>query len=217
MRQSGKLQAAFRTSSGEVFPSGAIHDLNKVPEAHWDDPGLTTGFVDPAGQFMTRGEAEARPPEATRGLLPAPQPVVGGGHSRLWLQARAEALRRHARETPRAYQTLVREAEQGGGFTYDVRSGAKPRRGFAFSASPENEAVLESLTPEAVAEYVRAHEGPLGEQSAFLSAWRSPEGQWYLDVSHVLPDREAALRAARAAGQRAIYDLASGETLEAPP
>ncbi len=217
MRQSGKLQAAFRASNGEVFPSGSIHDLNAVPEHLHDDPGLATGFVDEQGRFMTRREAEARPPEETRGLLPAPNPVLGGEHSNLWLKARAEALRRHARDAPRAYVTLAREAEEGGGFTYGVRTGAKPRRGFAFSTSPENEAVLESLTPEAIAEYVRAHEAPLGGEGAFLGGWRSPEGKWYLDVSRILPDREAALREARAAGQRAVYDLASGETLEVPP
>lgn len=199
------LESAFRLPTGEVVRSGAFHDLNVLPPGLWDEPRLEAGFVDAAGKFMTRQEA-----------LAAHEPA-GAGHSTPWLRARAEALRAHARGVPRTYDTLVREAEQGGGFTYDVKSGARPRRGFAFSASPEDEAVLGELTPEAVAEYVRAHEGPLGGADAFLGAWRSPEGRWHLDVSRVLPDREAALREARGAGQRAVYDLATGETLEVKP
>lgn len=204
LRGAGKLRPAFRVQ-GKTYPSGAIHDLNAVPEALWDDPGLVAGFVDDAGKFMSRAEAEARP--ALGG--------GGGGHSNLWLRARAEALRRHAR-SGRSLEQLVAEAEQKGGFTYGVGTGEQPTRGFAFSASPENEAQLPALTAKALEDYIRAHRAALNEPNAYLGAWRSPEGRWYLDVSRVLPDRAEAEALARAAKQRSIYDLSLGETLDLP-
>jgi hypothetical protein len=50
--------SAFRAKDGAVYPTGAIHDLNKLPdEVRGNFKDLEAGFVDSTGKFYTRDEA----------------------------------------------------------------------------------------------------------------------------------------------------------------
>lgn len=105
---------------------------------------------------------------------------------------------------------LAKAGKAAGGFTHPAT-----KRGFAFSASPENEQIVADLTADAIRRYTKVHAAALAKPNAKLGAWYDGE-KWYLDVSTVLPDKESALSAAGRAGQRAIYDLAKGESINVP-
>jgi hypothetical protein len=125
---------------------------------------------------------------------------------------RLGALRRATERiiSPRVAARLEKLAKAGGGFTHPAA-----KSGFAFSASPENEEILADLTSDAIRDYAKRHSAALARPHARLGAWHDGE-KWYLDVSTVVPDRESALREAARAGQRAIYDLGKGESINVP-
>lgn len=103
-------------------------------------------------------------------------------------------------------RALARQAEESGGFTYDVKKGEFPQSGFAFSADPGNEQVVAKLTPRALRDYANEVAPQLKDPQARLGGWKGDDG-WYLDVSRVVPKEEDALAQAANAGQKAIFDL----------
>jgi hypothetical protein len=60
--------------------------------------------------------------------------------------------------------------------------------------------------------YVDAHRSALAQTGAYLGAWID-DGYLVLDVVSVLPERNVALNLARDNGERAIFNLSTGETL----
>ena len=112
-------------------------------------------------------------------------------------------------------RALTRRAEKEGGFTFDPRTGESPTSGFAFSADPNNERVLQKLSPRSLRDYAGETGSALKDPTARLGGWKGDDG-WYLDVSRVLPDKKVAMREARDAGQKAVYDLGRGKEIKTP-
>jgi hypothetical protein len=102
-----------------------------------------------------------------------------------------------------------------GGFSVAVESWKDIRTGYAVSVFPEHEYCASSLVShEDIERYVSDHAALLARPHVVLGGWRSPEdGFAYLDVSVVVPTRDAALTFAREYGQKAIWDFAGCESI----
>lgn len=114
---------------------------------------------------------------------------------------------------------LYARALAAGGFTYCTRTGTFPAQGYAVAVSKAYERKLDTLSPEAIAEFYNEHarqcEGVnhvYAPGTACLGAWYH-EGEWYLDLSIVHPDRDTAIALGAARQQLAVYDLALGESI----
>lgn len=141
--------------------------------------------------------------EALFSVVGLVNPPAKAGASSAAAATKVAALRRKAGK-------LAKLGNKQGGFTFPpVKSG------FAFSESPANEQIVTKLSAEAIRRYVKEHADSLGVAGAKLGAWSDGQ-KWYLDVSTVLPERTAALKAAAKAKQLAIYDLAKGESINVP-
>ncbi len=102
-----------------------------------------------------------------------------------------------------------------GGATLAVKAGqSDPTTGYVVAdGSHEQTADLATIDPRLlVAAYVDSHRAALAQTGAYLGAWVN-DGYLVLDVVNVLPERNVALNAARDRGERAIFNLATGETL----
>jgi hypothetical protein len=103
----------------------------------------------------------------------------------------------------------------GGGFTYDPRTRQLvPKEGFAV-ANPPGAAKVKPVpagTPGAIRAAMTQNADALRQPRMMFGGWPHG-GQDYLEVSEVLPDRGQALAAARARGEKAIYDLAAGREI----
>lgn len=110
-----------------------------------------------------------------------------------------------------------------GGSTTDLTTGASlsGTDNYAVSAHKDREAVVQGqLTPEALAKYIAANTDLLSTKGNVLGTWFNTEdGNTYLDVSQVTPDRARAMEIARSADQLAIFNLKTFETIntEAAP
>ncbi|WP_162788481.1 hypothetical protein [Amycolatopsis albispora] len=101
-----------------------------------------------------------------------------------------------------------------GGFTVDPVTGADVRTGYAVSVHPECERVLDHpVTAMDLASYVADRAATLERPRRVLGGWHDPDtGHVYLDVSIVVATEAAARRRGRLAGQKAVFDLAAGES-----
>lgn len=97
-----------------------------------------------------------------------------------------------------------------GGATFDARTLAPvhPADGFAvaLTASAPVPCEREDVGRALIALALRWPHVP------FVGTWRGPGGI-YVDAVVILPDRESAMTLARATGQQAIWDFATGEEL----
>lgn len=103
-------------------------------------------------------------------------------------------------------------AEPDGGFTIDVRTGARVNCGYAVSIFPQfsTELPLADATPAVIGEYIERHAAVLHNPFNRLGGWHDPEtGRVWLDISLVLASRNEAIRWAEASNQIAIFDLAN--------
>ena len=79
---------------------------------------------------------------------------------------------------------------------------------YSVATHPENTKIVDKLTPAVLDAYKAEHPG----QS--IGTWRDPEtGKIWLDTPTTIADRDAAIAAGKAANQKAIYHLGTGETI----
>lgn len=121
------------------------------------------------------------------------------------------------RRTETDKRLLSKQAERitkkNGGVTITL-DGDAPQNGYVFSKRKDTEAVkpLEEWVAEDVDSYVDKYFDLLSEDNAHLGIWVD-DGNVYMDVSTVLPDKTQALIEARNADQIGIFDLNNFETL----
>jgi hypothetical protein len=132
--------------------------------------------------------------------------------------------------TNKATPFLLESIRENGGFTYNPRTGGLlevgKSKGFAV-AVPGTETVVgrekvkgEDVTREdfakGVASVIMAHRDRLATGKSVLGGWYSPERNEYMvEVTDILPadNRGGAIREGQRRNQEAIFDLATGETI----
>lgn len=102
-----------------------------------------------------------------------------------------------------------------GGFTVNAR-GLMPAAGFMVSyAGYEKSFDAASFDARDILEYVTQYREELSKAGACLGGWYDNEEskRIYLDISVCIPDRVEAITAGKLNGQRAIFDIAAGESV----
>jgi hypothetical protein len=114
---------------------------------------------------------------------------------------------------------LAARARAAGGFTFRPSTSEFPTEGYAVAISKAYERTGPGdLTSFALAVYLAEHKVYLDcanvvhNGAACLGAWHY-DGQWYLDISIVVPTLAQALQLGRENNQIAVYDLARGESI----
>lgn len=112
---------------------------------------------------------------------------------------------------------LLSRLKNDGGFTYDVVHDDSPTKGFVVSTSLSNERIFKpgEIDESTVQKYMDDHDAIFkSDPTARLGGWLNEKtGEIYLDVSHVIDDKEQALNLAKAHKQEAIYDISAGQTV----
>jgi len=105
-----------------------------------------------------------------------------------------------------------------GGFSTTL-AGQQPTSGYMVSL-PGHTQILDAKElagprgPEIVNAYAAAHANVLKEPGAHVGGWTDKEsGKTYLDVSHNIANREAAIKAGQARNQIAIWDVAKSDEI----
>lgn len=115
-----------------------------------------------------------------------------------------------------ATDILTRHVANGGSTT-EVATGKDlaGTKNYAVSAHKDRELVIQgALTEAALSKYIADNADLLSQPGKTLGTWLNPDdGNTYLDVSQVTPDRAEAMRVARENNQIAIFDLSSFETI----
>jgi hypothetical protein len=116
----------------------------------------------------------------------------------------------------RAKEVLDRHLATGGSSTY-IRSGrdAAGTSAYAVSVFKQREVTLPgNPNTAALAQYIRANDDLLSNDTYLLGTWYDADtNQTYLDISRTTPDMRTALGYARAADQKAIFDLRTLTTI----
>lgn len=106
-----------------------------------------------------------------------------------------------------------------GGFTINPRTGRRPRTGWAVAMQGyEHEMPLPQVSGPAIKDYVRRHEGTLGQEGVYVGGW-GPEpkeprhGSAILDHTHVEKNPRNAFKRMVEEDQDAAYHLQSGTML----
>lgn len=109
---------------------------------------------------------------------------------------------------------VMHSVTKDGGFTFRDVVGDGPKEGYMVSVNKDTEVKmpLRDLTSAHVADYMSTHQQTLKDPNNYLGGWVY-KGNVYLDISRHTPDREEALRLARANKQLGIYDIGKGETV----
>lgn len=93
-----------------------------------------------------------------------------------------------------------------GGVTYSVTRRAIKQTGFAVSPYKDCETKVKTLTVRHLASFIAKHRALLARPKHYLGAWEY-NGEFYLDVSVVVPSQAEAQRIAKDAQQLAYYCL----------
>jgi hypothetical protein len=134
-------------------------------------------------------------------------------------------------ETRRAGGAVVESATKGrrlssvmdqirqpdGGFTVHGASGEVPLKGFAVSIFKRRETKIpvEQVRLKDIVAFARDNADLLKAEDNYFGAWHNPkDGQVYLDVSKVVPDRKTARKLARKHHQEAFFNFATGKSVE---
>lgn len=109
---------------------------------------------------------------------------------------------------------LLKRALATGGFTFNFDEEVFPTQGFVVSTNPQAEfAVRGDINEQILRDFLDENADEF-KGDACVGAWHDVEkGKWYLDVVHVVKDREKAIALARQHNQEGVYDLARGETV----
>ena len=114
-----------------------------------------------------------------------------------------------------------------GGFTYHPSTNSQPDHGYAVAAYKSREEILdvEEVTPEVISAYIEKNSDVLADdQDAHVGSWNNQEdttdklGRFfrrgvYLDIVHVVEDRDEALAQCLSINDASIFDLGSFETI----
>lgn len=105
-------------------------------------------------------------------------------------------------------------ARQQGGCTVKLSDGSSPETGYMVArADCEMTVPTRELDAKIVQRYISEYFAYLAEPKAFLGIWLN-DGIAYLDVSYVFADKQSAINFARLNSQLAIYNVATGETID---
>jgi hypothetical protein len=109
----------------------------------------------------------------------------------------------------------IEEHEKNGGSTftpYGENLAGKDLH--AVGAYPERTMQVDKLTPEVLNDFKTKNQDVLSQPNHAVGTWKDPDtGKTVLDVSKTIADRDEAIAAGKAANQKAIYHLGSGETI----
>lgn len=99
------------------------------------------------------------------------------------------------------------------GFSVKPSTGQMPKSGYMVSM-PGHTQIIPHATPDLVAAYANEHSGALQQQGAHIGGWTDKaSGKTYLDVSHNIRNKNAAIQAGRARNQIAIWDVKNGREI----
>jgi hypothetical protein len=110
---------------------------------------------------------------------------------------------------------LAQIARERGGFTYNVRTGALIKHGFAVGTRPDSETAVALTHPDVILaqrihDFIEHHWLDLNSRY-HLGAWVD-DGQLVLDLVQIYHSRIAARYAAAEANQQAYFDLTTEAT-----
>ncbi len=108
-----------------------------------------------------------------------------------------------------AYRSTI----ENGGVTINIK-GEQPNQGYVFALEKETEKVISQneFSPKHIDDYVRTYRKKLRKEGAHLGSWVD-DGSVYLDVSYVGEPSEKTIKLAEKAGQLAVFDLGTFETV----
>ena len=111
--------------------------------------------------------------------------------------------------TDEVYQSTI----ENGGVTINIK-GEKPSQGYVFALEKETEKVIpqNEFSPKHIEEYIKRYKKKLKSKGAHLGTWVD-EGNVYLDVSYVGEPSEKTIKMAEKAGQLAVFDLGTFQTV----
>ena len=114
------------------------------------------------------------------------------------------------RKTADQWDDAVAAAIADGGFTFRNAPGDGPTSGYMVSTNPESERVIPTatLTPQAVRDYINEFGGTLNSSDKYIGGW-DDGGNFYLDISTHVQDKEEAIELAKQYNQLAIWDIAA--------
>ena len=103
----------------------------------------------------------------------------------------------------------VKAHEENGGSTFSPEGeNLSGKDLYSVALHPENSKVVDELTPAVLDAYKAEHPGQN------IGTWKDPDtGKTWLDTPTTIADRDAAIAAGKAANQKAIYHLGTGETI----
>lgn len=117
---------------------------------------------------------------------------------------------------------IAKRTVREGGLTVRLGANLYPDGGFAVAVHPEATRIfsVEEFKRDAtehVRQYVADNDDLLSLDERFLGTWLDTEtAKVYLDVSIVLPDKDAAMRVAKDHGEKAIFDFETMEDIPVP-
>lgn len=118
---------------------------------------------------------------------------------------------------PSVTRQISKMLKDNGGFTMNPFTGVSPKEGWAFSPNKTTERVFDFMPSTMdLQQYIVENAATLRQSGMFLGGWRdATTGKVYVDISRVLPNNErpAAAKAAQAAGQLAMFNLGTQETV----
>jgi hypothetical protein len=105
---------------------------------------------------------------------------------------------------------------QNGGSTFSEGKDMSGADMHAVGSYPERtEQIGQNFSPEHIEYFKSKNQDLLSRPNHAVGTWQDPDtGMHTLDVSQLIPDREAAISAGRAANQKSIYHLKSGELID---
>lgn len=141
------------------------------------------------------------------------------GHGSNKRGVHAGAVERIGKPLKLASNILAQIRANPSGFSLKPTNGEQPANGYMVSLPGHTRIVSESdlKGPHAekiLSEYSRQHALALSEKGAHIGGWTDKEsGHTYLDISHNIKNKNAAVRAGRARNQIAIWDVKKGREI----
>jgi hypothetical protein len=139
------------------------------------------------------------------------------GHGSDKRGAHAGGVNKVGRSVSKNVLDMIRNNPHGFSITLD---GDQPKGGYMVASPGHSEIhstdeLASDRGPAIVNSYASAHADALAEPGAHIGGWTDPEtGKTYLDVSHNIANRQAAIAAGRQRNQIAIYDVKHGTDIK---
>lgn len=239
-KRSGRLQGvpdAGTTPFGPPSPPKALPPHGGFSLVDQPIPQGPIPFrADPVGRFnrmvkdtefrQLADELRSRAPGQVRGALPAARDerTFLREQNRTPLDAPARVIDMSPDGeggfalAPGAAAEISRATEANGGASYSPARGAmaQPGQGFAVAVAPERGVVVEGVaSPEVIQKFAADNADLLADDRMHVGTWLN-EGKTHLDISAILPDRNAAMQLAKEKKQKAIFDFSTMEDVPVP-